>query len=481
MSLTKSRYLAYQQCPKQLWFSVHQRELDSQARQRRLRIGQDVDALAQTRFPEGTSIPFAATDKMMKATVEALEAGVPTIFQATLQHDDLLVRVDILTHAAEGGGWHLIEVKSTTNYDSKKHLADVAFQLYVARAAGLDIQQASLMHLNKECTAPDLSNLFAFTDVMAEAEAALSQVEQDIADMRALIAQAAVPDDFVGRHCNSPYHCPFYDHCWKGIEGLTVYNIPNLRKREEALREQRIVYLDEIPDDISLTANQQNFVSLHIEERVEIDYAAIANELGQLEYPLHFLDFETINPAVPVYDGCWPYQHVPFQYSCHILYEDGTLEHTGFLHTGTDDPRPFLLDQLIDDIQPEGNIVVYYKPFEAGRLQELADVFSTYRPYLEGIIARLWDQLGIFKRHYRHYQFNGSNSLKSVLPVVVPHLSYDILDVQNGEAAQEAWEQLINSVDTRERQQLEKSLLAYCHLDTVAMVEIHHHLCEIVA
>ena len=192
--------------------------------------------------------------------------------------------------------------------------------------------------------------------------------------------------------------------------------------------------------------------------------------------PLYFFDFETISYAVPVFDGTAPYQQAPFQYSCHVLQEDGTLTHHEYLHTEPGDPRPALLEALLGDIGPTGQLIVYYAPFEKGILQGLAQAFPEHGSRLQDMIDRLWDQLLVFKKHYRHYAFGKSNSLKSVLPVVVTGLSYEGMAISNGLLAQVAWEEMIATADDAQKQQLADDLLKYCHLDTLAMVEIHQVL-----
>ncbi|HFQ94724.1 MAG TPA: DUF2779 domain-containing protein, partial [Anaerolineae bacterium] len=444
--------------------------------QRRLRAGQAVDMRAREQFPDGRPVPYRPQPKeMAPLTARMIADGAETLFQATFVVDDLLVKADILTRASDG--WHLIEVKSSTGYKEKEHLPDVAFQLHVLQKAGLNVTQASLMRLNNDCRAPDLSNLFALNDVTADARAFLPQVAADIADMRQIAAADAPPDVSIGRHCARPYTCLFYDHCWQGVNGLTIYDIPRLSaKKERPLQEANTLYLADIPDDAPLTAAQRKFVDFHAQQQVNIDRESIRRELAGLEYPLYFFDFETIDYAIPHFDGCKPYQQVPFQYSCHILHADGTLIHREYLHTDDDDPRRPLAETLLTHIGETGHLIAYNIPFERSVLHKLADHLPEYAVHLRDMADRLWDQLPIFRKYYRDYRFGKSNSLKSVLPVIAPELSYKTLEVQNGTQAQVVWEEMIGEGDTAVKQQMIEQLLAYCHLDTLAMVEIHHTL-----
>lgn len=477
--LTKTTYLAYTQCPKAFWLGAYQPHLAAPpdpAVQRRLRAGQKVDKLAREQFRNGRLIPYRLQPAEMAAlTRQALAEGAETLFQATFIVEDFLVKVDILTLTE--AGWHLIEVKSSTQYKEAEHLPDVAFQVYVLRQAGLPVTPVSLMHLNRDSYAPDLLALFLLTDVTEEAHAFLPTVATDTAVMRQLLAQPDPPNHSIGRHCTRPSPGLFYDHGWQGIEGLTIYDIPRLNeKKERPLQEAGVLYLADVPASYALTAAQRAFVDFHAQQQVNVDRAAIQQALVELQLPLYFLDFETIDYAIPIFDGCKPYQQVPFQYSCHILAEDGTLTHCDYLHTEATDPRRPLTESLLTHIGETGSLIAYNIPFERGVLQHLADNLPAYADRLRDMADRLWDQLPIFRKHYRDYRFGKSNSLKSVLPVMAPELSYTMLAVQNGAQAQVVWEEVIEEGDTAVKQQMAEQLRAYCHLDTLAMVEIHRAL-----
>ncbi|HRQ41893.1 MAG TPA: DUF2779 domain-containing protein [Chloroflexota bacterium] len=478
--LTKTTYLTFTQCRKAFWLAEYQSHLASPpdpATQRRLCAGQEVDVRAREEFPDGRAIPYRPhPEEMAPLTAQAIAAGATTLFQATFHVEDLLVKVDILTRT--DSGWHLVEVKSSNTYKPEEHLADVAFQWYVLQQAGLPLAQASLMHLNSDCRYPDLRNLFSLTDITAEVQAHQPPVAADISVMREVIEQTETPVVGIGRYCQKPYTCSYYAHCWQGVDSLTIYDVPHLKRpKEQQLETGGIRYVADIPPDFALGDKRAvAFVRQWQQQQITIDPDAIRRELETLVYPLYFFDFETIDYPIPLFTGCKPYQHAPFQYSCHVLHADGALTHHDYLHTAADDPRRPLLHSLLDHIGETGSIVVYYAPFEKARLLELADAFPEYAPRLLGMVNRLWDQLDIFKKYYRDYRFGGSNSLKSVLPVVAPALSYQSLAVQNGEQAQTVWEQMIGEGDTAVKDQLAGQLRAYCHLDTLAMVEIHRML-----
>ena len=481
--LTKTNYLTYLQCPKSFWLAIHRPDLKSppdEVAQRRFQIGQEIDRLAQERFDNGRCIPYRPnlTD-MAELTAQAINGGDRTLFQATIAHDDMLIKADVLRQ--DEAGWHLIEVKSTTRVKDE-HLPDAAFQMYVLQKAGFDVVSASVMHLNKACCYPDLSNLFTISDVTDSVTSLLQSVDDDVAFMRTIANLPTMPNVAIGRHCRKPHDCPFYDVCWQGIDGLTIFDISRLSgKKEQMLREEGVLHLADVPDTFALSPTQREFVDFINHQRINIDVPAIQRALVQLEYPLHFFDFETIDYAEPCFEGCVPYQQVPFQYSCHVLERNGRLHHHEFLHTDDSDPRRTLTEALLTHIGETGSIIAYYIPFEKRVLRDLATAFPAYASRLQAMADRLWDQLNIFKKHYRDYRFGKSNSLKSVLPVLVPELSYGALDVQNGLAAQLAWLEMLACDDASQKQQLIEQLLAYCHLDTLAMVEMYRILAALPA
>jgi hypothetical protein len=479
--ITKSDYLAYLQCPLVFWLDRFRPELRAPLKadvQRRLRMGQEVDKMAREWFANGRLIPYRPSpEDMAPLTAQAIDAGETTLFQATFHAGDLLVKVDVLQR--EEAGWHLIEVKSSTLV-KEEHLPDAAFQYYVLRQAGLNVTRASIMHVNNRCRFPNLDDLFTIEDVTADVLDWWATIEEDLVEMRRLAALAGEPQTRIGRFCIKPVKCAYHAHCWQDIDGLTIYHIPHLgEKKQEALETAGALLLEDVRPDFPLTPNQRDFVNFHARREIKIDKPAIRQALADLRFPLYFFDFETIDHVVPVYDGTRPYQQVPFQYSCHILHKDGRLEHREYLYRGIGDPRPDLLQALLGDIEDGGQIVAYNAPFERGVINKLAEAFPAEAALLQQIADRLWDQLPIFRKHYRDYRFGTSNSLKNVLPVVAPQLSYDALAVQNGVQAQVLWEEMVETADAALKDKLAADLLAYCKLDTLAMVEIHGVLREL--
>ena len=240
------------------------------------------------------------------------------------------------------------------------------------------------------------------------------------------------------------------------------------------------MHLEEVQDTDSLSAKQRTYVDSVLNGEPEIDAAAIRSLISDLEYPIHFLDFETDNPAIPRFDGLRPYQQVPFQYSCHVLrHPQDEGKHYEYLHTDTTDPRLPLIVSLLNDLSTAGSVVVYNARFEKAVLENLADAFPDHAPVLESIIDRLWDLWDIFRYHYMHPDFCGSTSLKDVLPVLVPALRYGDLEVQDGMEAQAAWNLMLKTKNETAKNEWIRRLKAYCRMDTRATLDVHGVLCEL--
>jgi hypothetical protein len=290
-----------------------------------------------------------------------------------------------------------------------------------------------------------------------------------------------MPKIEIGTHCLMPFPCPARAYCWQHVPPHSIFTIPRITPRKlMALLKKGILAVQDIPPNFPLSTSQRSYIACVVSGTPEIHTTRIAQRLASLQYPIYFLDFESYAYAVPRFEGMRPYQQLPFQYSLHVLEADGALRHVEYLHTTVDDPRPALAKQLVKDVGPAGSVVVYNARFERGVLLELARALPKHQSALRNIIMRLWDQLDIFRDDYLDPAFEGSNSIKKVLPVLVPELSYDDLDVKRGDQAQAVWQMLLNAKEEEKRDELATQLRAYCKRDTFAMTAIHAALGRLV-
>jgi len=284
----------------------------------------------------------------------------------------------------------------------------------------------------------------------------------------------------VGTQCKRPYICPFHTHCHDGGPEHPVGDLPRLHpKLIDALRAASIQDIREIPEDFDgLTDLHRRIRASVITGRVHSD-PELKRTLDALGRPIHFLDFETCNPPLPVFAGTRPFQQIPFQWSDHVLGSDGRLEHRGYLHDKATDPRRAVAETLLEALQSRGPIVVY-SGFEGRIIRSLADELPDLRERLLPLAdARIVDLLELIRAHYYHPEFRGSFSIKGVLPALVEDLDYKDLEIREGGQAAAAFVRMIDESTSRaERSKVARALKAYCHRDTEAMVRLFHRLRE---
>ncbi len=477
--LTKSKYLYGVQCHKRIWNEDKHPDRAAKisiSQQRRFDQSKDVGILARDYFPEGVLINAIDPLVSVEQTKEAIKRGDSCIFEASFTFNDVLVKCDILQKDSKS--WRLTEVKASTSV-KEEHLQDLAIQKYVLTEHGLSISETQLMFINsKDCVYPDLSNLFTIEDVTDQVNQLMDDVHSNVEKFKTILNGNDEPQVLIGDHCDKPYTCPFKKtYCWKSVPKKSIFTISRLnRNKKNDFIKKGIFGLKDVPADYPLSDRQRTYVNSVQDEQPEIDIPAIQSLLTELEYPIHFLDFETDNPPIPIFDGLRPYQQFLFQYSCHVLQQDGSVTHHEYLHTDMSDPREQLLASLLNHISTNGSIVVYNASFEKRLLEDLVQSFPDHASILQSIIDRLWDQLVIFQKHYMHPDFCGSNSLKDVLPVLVPSLCYENMDVQDGLEAQAVWNLMLNTKNERKKSEMIKHLKEYCELDTLATVEIHRVL-----
>jgi hypothetical protein len=251
--------------------------------------------------------------------------------------------------------------------------------------------------------------------------------------------QGKEPDIDIGPYCDKPYSCDFHGHCWSHVPEDSVFDIRGRIDRFSLYQEGYLSMYD-IPQD-RLKPNHIVQIESNRSKLVKTDQKAVKDFLKTLKYPLSFLDFETFMTAIPPYDGIRPYQQIPFQYSLHILEKpDGKLQHYEFLAMPHKDPREDLVNNLVNQMPKDGSVLVYNQSFEIGILQNLADLFPQHKKKIKIIISNVVDLMIPFQnRDVYHWQMNGSYSIKSVLPAMVPELTYEHLDVSNGGLAMDAY------------------------------------------
>lgn len=482
--LSKSRFLAGLECPLRLWYQCYNRELatePSPAQQAVFDSGQEVGILATQRFPGGILIAedYLHHPSAVRSTKKAMQdQSVEAIFEAAFLEDDVRIRVDVIERLP-AGRWAIHEVKSSTRVKDV-YLPDVAIQYHVLRKTGLDVDRVFLTHINNEYVYDgqglDHDALFTSVDLTGETIALQDRTVSQLTAQKDMLAAQDPPVISPSRHCKKPYLCEFWEHCTKDVPENWILNLSGItQKKLDDLGARGIVEIADIPDSFPLSALQER-IRACVRDNHEFISDELAAELTDVEYPVHFLDFETVSPAISRYAQTRPYETIPFQWSDHILNADGSVDHREYLHDEDSDPREPFARTLIEALG-EGGTIFIYTSYERTILNRLAEQFPQYHPTLMGITSRFKDLHAIVRKHYYHPAFNGSFSIKSVLPVLVPDMGYAGLAIQEGGQASVEYLRILR-LDTPEdeRSQIRSDLLQYCEQDTLAMLRVRDAL-----
>lgn len=484
--LSKTLLLKGLQCPKALWLAKHPPAFEFPPQpdlEARFAAGHQVGELAQQLFPGGVEVPFAGLSvaAQVARTAELVESGRRVIYEASFAFDGIFVKVDILVKA--GDGWQIHEVKMGTSV-KPVNLDDVAIQYHVLTGCGLPLSGAFLVHINNQYVRQgpiDVPQLFTGEDVMDEVLARQPQLPGIVADLRETLV-GEEPGIDIGPHCSDPYDCDFIPYCWQHVPDNSIFALRGNGVKKWDLYRRGIVDFADIPL-AELNANQRQQVVATLQQEHSIDPAGVRTFLDTLWYPLCHLDFETCNAPIPLFDGTRPYQQVPFQYSIHVQDAPGAApRHHEYLARPGVDPRRELSEQLLAAIPANACVLTYNQAFEKGVLRELAARFPDLAPAIEARLANVRDLMVPFRRRdvYR-WRMNGSYSIKEVLPAMVPELSYQGMAIGDGQAAMDAYHRMCALEDGEALEQLRRALLAYCRMDTLAMVRILGELEQLAA
>ena len=480
--LSKSRLISAWQCPKKLHLEKHHPELGevSADTESLFATGNQVGAISQQLYgtPASVEIPFnRKMSLMVRETTELIEQGADfPIFEATFQHDGVLVRVDVLIPGEDG--WRAIEVKASTSVKNH-HVLDCAIQDWVMRNVGLTIKSMSLAHINNQFVYPgegDYAGLLVEEDLTEQ----VRKLEPSVVDLIAKARDAVtgpMPKIDVGAQCGKPYECQFINHCWPTDAEFPVTGLGGGKGKLGTYVALGCRDIRDVDASSITAAIPQRIHRVTCSGEPEVLDGA-RKILGSLAYPRYFLDFETVGPAVPIWPGIRPYKSIPVQWSCHI--DDGSgdgsasrMRHEEFLDLSGKAPMRALAERLIECLGDAGPVLEWTN-FEEGVIKALIKLFPDLEKPLQKIIDRLFDLHPVVKDNYYHPQMLGSWSIKAVLPAIAPHMNYaELQGINEGMGASEGFLEAINADTSPERKtELEEQLLRYCKFDTEAMVEI---------
>jgi hypothetical protein len=486
--LTKSRFLAGLQCEQRLWNAYHdplpyaEPEPGSP-----LAVGIEIGRKARALFPGGALVaspPWEHARGVALTRSLMAQPDVPAIFEAAFEFDTIRVRVDVLERLADGA-WGLREVKSATSL-KPENVQDAALQLHVLRGCGVPVASIEIVHVNRDYergeNGIDWPAFFRHTDVTKETEAVQAAVEATIRRQHAVISWSTAPAVRPSRHCKTPYECEYWSRCTAEKPDDWVFQLPRISAEQLAsLEAAGYESIRAIPEDWALNATQARVRDVLVsgEPYVSPD---LRKALHGLAPSCFYLDFETMNLAVPLYPGTRPYQQIPFQWSVHRADGHSRLTHHAFLADGRTDPRRELAEALLAILAgSSAPIIAYNAGFEARVLRELAVVLPEFAAALIDIAGRLRDLLPVMRGYVYHPGFRGSFSLKAVAPALVPDLDYSDLLIADGGTASATFARIAAGQlgPDEDEATLRRELLRYCEQDTRAIVELHHTICNL--
>lgn len=488
--ITKTIYLQFLSCGKNTWLQIYKPELKdlfklSEFEQALLANGNLVEQWARKLFPNGMLVE-ANGEEAVKITQKHIDNKTPVIFQATFAYKEFMARNDVLEYDKTNDCWNLYEIKGNNKLnqheDKVDHIEDATFQVIVLESCGIKIGRISIIHLNKKYVRDgeiNIQDLFEQSDITDEVTKRKERTKGDMEraskallqpNEQALVCQCI----YNGRSA----HCTTFRHSYPNIPEYSVHDLIRIGKspiKLESLVDSQIFDINEILDDFELSIPQSNQALVYKRQNQIINIDDIREELKSLDFPLYFFDYETYPSAIPLFDGYKPYQHIPFQFSLHVLNDpDGELTHYEYLHEEQTDPSLSIISELQKTIGPKGAIIVWRKSFEKGRNSDLAKLHPDYADFLNDLNSRIYDLEDVFtKQLHVDYRFKGKTSIKKVLPVLVPSLSYDKLEIKEGGAAMEAWyEMMYGDGSAADKKKISYDLKVYCGQDTFAMYSI---------
>jgi hypothetical protein len=480
IGLSKSRITLFEQCPKRLWLSVHRPELAEESAGVRAGFadGHRVGDLACSLYPEGAMISAElGLGKAVDDTAALLASGWDKpVFEATFAHIGVLVRVDLLL--PQPGGWHVAEVKNTAGV-KEYHLGDLATQLWVMRGAGVPVTSAAIRHLDRAFTLTregDYAGLFVDTHVHHQIEPIIGTRGDVVAGARDALA-GEEPAREMGAHCDAPFACSFKGYCGRELSPAPQWPVTLLpdAKGKQIARQwlgQGVDDLIQVPAEAMPNTKLARIHAATISGNAWHDRDAIRAAVAGWAFPRVFLDFESIQFAIPRWLGTRPFAQVPFQFSAHIEEQDDAVGHVAFLSTDGSDPRRACAEALVA-LPDQGAVIAWNASFERSCLTGLAAIFPDLAPTLTNLANRLVDPLPIVRRHYYHRDMLGSWSLKAVLPTLAAVGYEDLVEVKSGTDAQAGYLEAIDpATDSARAAALREALLDYCKRDTEAMMMV---------
>ncbi len=470
-----------------MWFDRHERyrkpEL-SEAEQARIKDSNEIGVWAQGLYPGGVTAreDYASNEESAARTRHLMDGGAEFIFEATFMTEDRIVRCDVLRRTL--GGWAVDEVKGSTFEEGKKkvkaeHVVDVAYQVAVLRAAGVNVTEGNLVLLDRtylwEGAEYDLNRLFVRVDITDDVQKLEDEIEEEAKRLWAILSDLQVPEAPINTHCKK---CDYKDYCLKDLPGDDlIYMAMARRSHVDKWRSAGYQTISDLPwsaiSDVRMRPTHH--VVTTGEPWISVDLAAALNEIV---FPAAFIDFESCSTAIPPYVGTAPYEHVCFQWSAHLLAgPESEPVHCEFLQRDASDPRAEFCRTLWEAVGDTKTLVTYSLA-EKTLVKKMAQAGIPFAAeLLERLETATVDLEKLVAENICLPEFKFRTSIKNVLPALVPGMSYEDLSIGDGSAAMTAFRRMVDSTTGEgEKETIAADLVTYCRQDTLAMVEVYKAL-----
>lgn len=485
--ISKTDYMRYLECPLYGWLAKHNRELLEDGENLTMMLGQETEKLAHGLFGKGLEVK-SYYEAGSKETQDLIDKGETIIYQAQAMTDKFLARADILVKKQDG--WHLYEVKSATSFENHQanYIHDVSFQTHVFKLAGIELKSMNLIYVNNQYVLDkkkglDIEKLFIvkdLTDVIMDGMEDERKVMEKAHKILTSDKKPKIPAPLKKFEYDLP---PLMEkEYYKGIPEYSIYDLSGSLKQEKVneLVGKGILLMTDVPEGYALSSAQWHQIKMTKKKGSDVFKPAIRSELDRLEFPLYFLDYETLTSPIPLFDGTRPWQQVPMQYSLHVLDKPGAKpKHFEYLHTTKELPFEPIAKKLRAQIGDKGTVIAWHSSFEEGRNREIGEMVPEYRDFMTDLNQRMYDLKMIFKNSYNDYRFKGSFSLKAVLPALLPKYSYADLEIRGGGDAMKVIYDLVFG-EAENKEHLKKWTLDYCERDTLVMVKLYEFLLEVI-
>ena len=491
MKISKSKYCKFVQCEKLFWLNSYEPIKLDDSSKARMEMGKKVGELAKGLFGDYEDVPYNKNHDIMVEKTEVLLQEKPNVItEASFTYMNNVCRVDILKNDADGV--EIYEVKGKTKFEDID-LNDPSFQYFVLSNLGYNVKKVCVVYLNRDYIRGkelDIEQLFNIEDVTDVAKERQDEIRANLDFMNRFIEEHGSdnePDKDIGIYCLD-LECGFWQHCSRHLPKPNVFDLKGRMRKTTKIKkynENKISFEDLEHEKLNEKCMEQIDFELHDREP-KIEKEKIREILGSLKYPLYFIDYESFQCAIPEYEGTFANQQIPFQYSLHIIrQEGGAIEHKGFLAEVDDENiiRNFA-ESMIGNLSEDGSVIVYNKTFEKSHINDkIANMYPDLRPEIERINGNMVDFEVPFKnRNYYVKDMKGFSSIKKVLPALYPDdpkLNHSNLElVHNGGEASNAFLSLRNQTP-EEQEKTREALLEYCKLDTYAMVKIWEKFKEV--